>query len=153
MFPPHFLMYLLEPYPGPMIPPATTTIPNPSWALEERGETLRTPQNVPTWTVSHPHYDDDEKGAHSRFRHKAPNLCSAKEHTPPLPHTYFCRVWLMRMRMMKIIMMVMITPASVKAAMLVDDDGDDDDHNDGNGHTHFSQGWYADWWRWRRRRL
>ena len=41
-------------------------------------------------------------------------------------------------------MMVMITPASVKAAMLVDDDGDDDDHNDGNGHTHFSQGWYAD---------
>ena len=45
---------------------------------------------------------------------------------------------------MKIIMMVMITPASVKAAMLVDDDGDDEDHDDGNGRTHFSQGRYAD---------
>ena len=46
--------------------------------------------------------------------------------------------------MMKIIMMVTITPTSVKAAMPVDDDGDDDDHDDGNDHTHFSQGWYAD---------
>ena len=120
-------MYPLEPYPSPMILPATTTIPNPSWALEERGETLRTPQNVPTWTVSHPHYDDDEKGAHSRFRHKAPNLCSAKEHTSPLPNTYFSQGCLMRMT--TIMMVVMITQTSVKAGMLIDDDEEDDDYN------------------------
>ena len=31
--------------------------------------------------------------------------------------------------MMKIIMMVMVTPTSVKAGMLIDDDGEDDDYN------------------------
>jgi len=48
-------MYPLELYPGPMISPATTTILDPSWAPEARSETLRTPQNVPAWTVSWPH--------------------------------------------------------------------------------------------------
>ena len=49
--------------------------------------------------------------------------------------------------MMKTMMMVMITPTSVKAGMLVDDDEDDDvddnDHDDGNNHTDFSEGLYA----------
>ena len=45
--------------------------------------------------------------------------------------------------MMKIIMVVIITPTSVKAGILVGDEEDGDDHDDGNNHTHFSQGLYA----------
>ena len=48
--------------------------------------------------------------------------------------------------MMKIMLVVIIiTPTSVKAGMLVGNDEDDDvdGHDDGNNHTHFSQGLYA----------
>ena len=39
-------------YPGTMILPLTTTKVNPSWAPKARSKMLRTPQNVPVWTLS-----------------------------------------------------------------------------------------------------